>query len=514
MYVFEFVSNKNHLNLNFSFSVRFCPSLTCSSLESIVNFPPFFFFFSKFFLSSKQYDLRELVTNGGLPNDVVKSSKIELPSSGVVLQVINVRNVSAPKVNQESKTSPRLLQIDLTDGQTLCSGLELDHLSSFSINVAPGTKVLLRNTVKVIQGFLSLTPQNISILGGHVQALYEKWDTNRMLAKYTGIGGPSSKKSQGDTLKGSPPPWISFGNKIKGTNSDDATTFKSLTTTKTKEVSKEESEFLSMRNSAIADAMTKGEIRKQFGGHNRQLMDHNVKKIMDKGYSEEQAKLALKMSRGNLEKAMSNLKKRNTNETTDRRNNRLPDATAPSSRRGGKSFDEPPPAKPSGKVSLFDFLSDKIPDVVDPPQKTNPRLPIQSTLSSSSSSHGNEYGAGKQNSQRNTSKFENNISSSFASRQKKDETQNRSKWNDTDKNASEKNDKQTFQQYLPSQHQHQHQHQHQTSYKSSQANNQTYQNPNHNYQQNNTKNARYNSTQSNNPSLSDAHHHNDMVSKG
>lgn len=425
---------------------------------------------------------------------------MELPPSGVVLQVVNVRNISAPKVNQESKTSPRLLQIDLTDGQTFCSGLDLDYLSSFSINVAPGTKVLLRNTVKVIQGFLSLTPQNISILGGQVQTLYEKWETNRTLAKYAGVGGPSSKKSNGDTLKGSPPPWISFGNKIKGTN--DSSSFKSLDATKTKEVSKEESEFLSMRNSAIANATTKGDVRKQFGGHNRQLMDHNVKKIMDKGYTEDQAKQALKISRNNLEKAMGSLKKRN--ETTERRA-RLPEATAPSSRRGGKS-DEPPPAKPSGKVSLFDFLSDKIPDV-EPPPKSNARLPNQS-------SHGNEYG-GKQNSQRNnSSKFENNISSSFANRQKKDESQNRSKWNN-DNNAEKNNSKPTFQQYhQPTQQQQSHQQhqQHQSSYKSSQTNNQTYQNPNHNYQQNNAKNSRY-SAPSNNPSASDSHHqYNDMVS--
>ncbi|XP_055316780.1 tudor domain-containing protein 3 [Sitodiplosis mosellana] len=450
------------------------------------------------------HDLRELVINGGLPNDIAKSSKVELPSSGVVLQVVNVRNVSAPKVNQESKTSPRLLQIDLSDGQSVCSGLDLEHLSAFSINVAPGTKVLLRNTVKVIQGFLSLTPQNISILGGQVQTLYEKWETHRTLAKYAGIGGPSSKKSNGDTLKGSPPPWISFGNKIKGANGDDAT-FKSLKdTTKTKEVSKEESEFLALRNSAIADAATNGEVRKQFGGHNRQLVDHNVKKIMDKGYSEDQAKLALKISRNNLEKAMSGLKKRN--DTSDHKRTKLPEATAPerSSRRGGK-FDEPPAAKPSGKVSLFDFLSDKIPDVEPPQQKQNTRLPNHQSQSQSQS---HDYGGSKSNSQRNASKFENNISSSFASRQKKDESQpSRSKWNN---DAPEKQgNKPTFQQYQSSPHQQQ-----QSSYKSTQSNNQTYQNPNHNYQQNNAKNSRYSAPQ-NNPSQSDSHHSysNDMNNK-
>lgn len=425
-----------------------------------------------------------------------------------MLQVINVRNVSAPKANQESKTSPRLLQIDLTDGQTVCSGLDLEHLSAFSINVAPGTKVLLRNTVKVIQGFLSLTPQNIYILGGQVQHLYEKWDTQRTLAKYTGIGGPTSKKSNGDTLKGTPPPWIPFGNKMKGANGDDAS-FKSLSAiNKTKEVSKEESEFLAMRNNAIAEAAAKGEVRKQFGGSNRQLMDHNVKKIMDKGYSEESAKQALKVARNNLERAMSGLKKRSGNsETFDKRHKPISEMSTSNSRRGGGGggggkSDDLPPAKPSGKVSLFDFLSDKIPDVEPPAsaQKPNSRLPDYS-----SSNRGS-------NSQRNTSKFENNMSSSFASRQKKDESQGgRSKWNDN--NGPDKSGKPaTFQQYQsgPPQHQQQ-QHQSAPPYKPSQANNHGYQSQNSNYHQNNAKNVRY-SAQAANSSGPDSHHqYSDMI---
>lgn len=444
-------------------------------------------------LSVTQHDLRDIVINGGLPNDIVKSSKVELPPSGVVLQIVNVRNVSAPKVNQESKTSPRLLQIDFTDGQTVCSGLDLEYLSAFNINVAPGTKVLLKNSVKVTQGFLLLTPQNIHILGGQVQSLYEKWETHRTQAKYSGIGGPSTKKSNGDTLKGSPPPWSPFGNKTKG-STDDSSSFKSLTAiSKTKEISKEESEFIALRNSAIAEVVSKGGVKKQFGGNNRQLMDHNVKKIINKGYTEEQAKQALKIARNNLERAMSNLKKRNSNETVDKRTRPAVESSAPSSRRGAKS-DEPPPAKPSGKVSLFDFLSDKIPDI-EPPPKASARIPNQS-------SHATEYGGKAQTSQRNTPKFENNISSSFASRQKKDESQPRFKWSDS---APEKSNKPVFQSYQQSQHQ--------PPYKGNQMNNQGYQNPNQSYQQGNSKGSRY-TAQSNNPLQSSDQHHqySEMVS--
>lgn len=503
--------------------------------------------------NNTQHDLRELVTNGGLPNDIVKSSKVDLPAGGVVVQVINVRNVSAPKVNQESKTSPRLLQIDLTDGQTLCSGLDLEHLSAFSINVAPGTKVLLRNTIKVIQGFLSLTPQNISILGGHVQTLYERWETNRTLAKYTAAAisgglGASSKKSNGETLKGSPPPWSPFGNKMKDGTGDDAANFKSLAAiTKTKEVSKEESEFLATRNAAIAEASTKGEVRKHFGGSNRQLMDHNVKKIMDKGFSEDAAKQALKIARNNLERAMSGLKKRsgnpNSNEMAPYENRQ--DKTASSSfggrgrgsdRRGGREGREGrdgggggdlAPAKPSGKVSLFDFLSDKIPDVEPLPQQkpTNSRLPEYSSGGGRGGSHSQGRNAPSSSKFDNNARFENNMSSSFASRQKKEDSYGggggggggRNKWNDNNgpnDKSSKPTTTSTFQQYQGSQqssHQHQQhqQQQQQSSYKSSHSNNHGYHasNNSNNYHQNNAKNSRYQNQSASNPPASDSHQH-------
>lgn len=379
-----------------------------------------------------------MVTNGGLPNEISKSSKVDLPASGVVVQIINIKNVSAPKANQESKTSPRLLQIDMTDGQTVCSGLDLEHLSSFNINIAPGTKVLLKNTIKIIQGFLALTPQNICIFGGHVQALFEKWETVRALSKY-GILGIGSKKGAGESLRGTPPPWIPFGTKTKST---DEATFKSLDApAKAKEVSKEENEFLTSRNNAIAEASAKGELRKSFGGNNRQLVDHNLKKILDKGYTEEQAKLALKIARNNLERAMNHLKKRNTD--TDKKPRQSNDLLSTNSRRGNKMEDHQP-TKPSGKVSLFDFLSDKIPDVEPEPTKqfnarkaTSNNNPPNISAKAQTSNHRDSTPYSQDN--QRTSKFENNISSSFANRQKKHETYPvRNKWNEHDGSSNEK----------------------------------------------------------------------------
>lgn len=473
---------------------------------------------------SRQYDLRELVSAGGLPNDMVKTNKAELPQSGVVLQVVHVKNVSAPKSNQESKGSPRLLQIDFTDGQTVCSGLDLDVLAGFNLNTAPGTKVHLKNPVKMNQGFLVLNTQNVSVLGGQVQVLFEKWETNRAMAKYGGTQQTNQRgKSAAEALKGTPPPWISFGKKIQSSAENDAV-FKSLETTKTKEVSKEESEFVAARNIAIAEAATKGELRKQFGGNNRQMMDHNLKKILDKGYSEEQARTALKIARNNLERAMSQLKKRSgqMDERDSRKTRTIGDSVTSygSMKRGerGSKIIDPPPAKPSGKVSLFDFLSDKIPEVAEAPLPPSTNLPTKTIRANSSgefSTNSKARSAGQYQSNHTasdnhrSSKFENNISSTFANRQKKEDFHGRSKWAaSADDNT--RGDRHTSKSNTASSSSHH------SSYKSMQSNSHSHQNSHSNSNSNshssanssypNSKNSRYNSGMPN-----DTHHYNETV---
>lgn len=335
----------------------------------------------------------------------------------------------------------------------------------FNINIAPGTKILLRNTVKTIQGMLSLSPQNISILGGKVTALYEKWETNNVLAKFVAFG---ARRSGTDSHGSGPPPWISFGQKMQQPSGDgDGKSFKSLGASvneKTKEPPKENIEFVTTRNEAIAEAIKIG-TTKIFGGGNRQLVDHNVKKILDKGYTEEQAKYALKMARNNLERAMSSLKRRNVseseqmNEQTGRSNGfgrdrgvsyNSDERNSGTGGRGGRGARNEivVAAKPSGKLSLFDFLEDKIKipessaptavsksmaSVTSAPQKSQSkpfnaasnynsnRQSHPSAVTSNSRYHLSNPAETNANSITNRSKFENNISSSFASRQKKDE---------------------------------------------------------------------------------------------
>lgn len=166
---------------------------------------------------------------------------------------------------------------------------------------------------------------------------------------------------QSSNSGGAPPPWIPFGQKNQQTLVNDST-FKSLSVEKKNEETKEKDiEFIANRNDAIAEIL-KTKQKKIFGGGNRQLIDHNVKKIMEKGYTEEQAKTSLKFARNNLEKAMGNLKRREDRSSSETTSSRVPFNKHQKEDRYGRKgrIEETEGAKPSNKVSLFDFLEDKI----------------------------------------------------------------------------------------------------------------------------------------------------------
>lgn len=50
----------------------------------------------------------------------------------------------------------------------------------FSLNTPPGTKVKLLGTVQVKNGFVLLDDSNISVLGGEVDHMVEKWELQRV----------------------------------------------------------------------------------------------------------------------------------------------------------------------------------------------------------------------------------------------------------------------------------------------------------------------------------------------
>lgn len=54
--------------------------------------------------------------------------------------MLKIRNISAPKANESSKTAPKLLKIQLTDGVNSLSAIEMEP-TDLSIDTKPGTKV-------------------------------------------------------------------------------------------------------------------------------------------------------------------------------------------------------------------------------------------------------------------------------------------------------------------------------------------------------------------------------------
>lgn len=54
----------------------------------------------------------------------------------------------------------------------------------FSLNTPPGTKVKLLGTVQVKNGLLLLDDSKISVLGGEVDHMVEKWELQRVSAAF------------------------------------------------------------------------------------------------------------------------------------------------------------------------------------------------------------------------------------------------------------------------------------------------------------------------------------------
>ncbi|GBP06701.1 Tudor domain-containing protein 3 [Eumeta japonica] len=135
------------------------------------------------------------------------------------------------------------------------------------------------------------------------------------------------------------------------------------------------------RTQAIAAASKAGQ-KKVFGGGQQNILDHNVKKIIEKGYSEEEAKQALKMNNNNLERTLYSLKRKNVRACTTENNAKT--ATVSANRIREKAVvtkkDETVSGKPQTNVSLFDFLTDKLPAVAQIPQPSS-HVPHQNAAS-------------------------------------------------------------------------------------------------------------------------------------
>ncbi|XP_075159760.1 tudor domain containing 3 [Haematobia irritans] len=369
----------------------------------------------KIIKAAMDWDMKE-IGGGALPAKPESNGHI---NGRIVLQIQKIRNISAPKANEESTVAPRFLQLELTDGVNSILALEMERIPNLSLKIPPGTKIFLKaDKVQIMQGLLILKETEVQILGGNVEHMVEKWELARQMQKYA----HSNRRMSGS---GGPPPWIAFGKRLDAHKEalPQDRNFKSLqAATEKDKTGKENDEFNASRTQAIAEAAKAGQ-KKVFGGGQHNILDHNVKKILEKGYSEDEAKYALKTTNNNLERALYNLKRRNNKGATET-TAKAAVATGPSQRgRGGASIKEEAAAsKPQTNVSLFDFLTDKLPVTVStsnttesPPKvATNNSQNTRATKETSRNTNTTNNNVNPKQNSYTANKFENNMSSSFA----------------------------------------------------------------------------------------------------
>ncbi|XP_051768521.1 tudor domain-containing protein 3-like isoform X1 [Ctenopharyngodon idella] len=329
-----------------------------------------------------------------LPADI-NSGRIEKLEGPCVLQVQKIRNVAAPKDHEESQASPRMLRVQMTDGHTLCTGLEFKHLSKISLNTPPGTKVKLLVDVQVKNGILLLDDSKVAVLGGEVDHMIEKWEFQRSLSKH-------SRRNVG--AEGGPPPFVPFGQKCAHKEQVDSRALdqrKTLQSTNAVKSADDNDEFEKQRTAAIAEVAKSKETRTFGGGGNaggnlanpgstyknrdtyqrkreerekpwtenksegvyRDLVDERaLRDIMEMGFNREAARQALLDNNNNVEVALNFLLTGTNQPKAAQMEQSRPPPRGKGRGRGRSRQDEDEEAggRPSGPSTLFDFLESKM----------------------------------------------------------------------------------------------------------------------------------------------------------
>ncbi|XP_073997939.1 tudor domain-containing protein 3-like isoform X2 [Rhodnius prolixus] len=360
-------------------------------------------------------DIREL---GGcaFPAEITKG-KYESISGNIIVQIQKIRNISAPKSNEESQGAPRLLKLILSDGSQSCTALEISPLPFISLNTPPGTKLRLKGEITVTSGMLHLNTGNVELLGGIVSTLVEKWTMNRNLAKHTrGRVG----------MEGGPPPWVPFGEKVSNASNLTDKNFKSLDDGGKE--NKEDNEFEAQRRDAIAEA-GKGCTRKVFGGGTKPLLDKNVQAIMDKGFSLQVAENALRQNRNNVDRALRCLQRKTGKGGDDKEKNEKEGG-----RGGRRKNEEETGPKPSGRVVLFQFLEDKIPFPDKDKNKEKEWEPTHNKVNNDGSSSYRQKWNNQPAQERNRGRDKVTFSSSSTEKKSRDDRGGNSRWQSNNQN--------------------------------------------------------------------------------
>ncbi|XP_022100326.1 tudor domain-containing protein 3-like isoform X2 [Acanthaster planci] len=334
----------------------------------------------------------------------------------MVLQVQKTRNISAPKVNEDSGVAPPLLRLQLTDGHTTAMALVISNITKIGLSTPPGSKVKLTGAVACNHGFLLLTTSNCAFLGGYVKELVERWELAKSLYHHTrtAAGGSSG-----------PPPWVPFGQRNKqreaGQKATKVTMKKSLEDPKAKEQTDQDKEFAEQRKAAIQEVnKSKPGLGKTFGGTKApaaalqvkegretgrrgrdslrnvrrgeqgddqpatgktrldgiyrdldyggyQPAEKDIQQLVSMGFRRDAASNALRKHMGNADAAVEMLLKEpgpsepQSQKFGRQRPDTRPDRSRGSGRRGRWGDDEEEgSAPPTGPATLFDFLQPKL----------------------------------------------------------------------------------------------------------------------------------------------------------
>nr|CAB3266883.1 tudor domain-containing protein 3 [Phallusia mammillata] len=301
-----------------------------------------------------------------------------------VLQVVKVRNISAPKANEQSSGAPRMLHIHLTDGHRTYIAIENEKISSLNLEIAPGSKLCLKGKMATSYGTILLNSQNADLLGGRVDSLYNKWIAAKEASGYTRIIGESD-----DT----PPPFVNFGKRI---------TYKYKSNTpsleKSDQTNDDAKEFNEQRQAAIAEVQKsktdasgkvfstginkttiptntsyhrrqpeKSEVYRDVAttSHKNPSLDENLcDQLVQMGFERQPASKALLASNNSLERALEHLvtsnDKPNVRETrSGDRADRGRRGGRGRNRRGRNDDDAGEEHRQSSNATLFDFLETK-----------------------------------------------------------------------------------------------------------------------------------------------------------
>lgn len=113
-------------------------------------------------------------------SESVSSGKADNFEGICVLQLVKLRNIAAPKENESSQGAHPMFKITLTDGTAQCNALAINDVNKLTLNTPPGTKILLKGTIKVKSNLLMLDNQNCQVLGGDVEYLVAKWKEQKV----------------------------------------------------------------------------------------------------------------------------------------------------------------------------------------------------------------------------------------------------------------------------------------------------------------------------------------------